>query len=80
MQIQYFGPARFLDLLRIFVEVTKLGNSSLHLRFRIINDKTREEVLEATQVHVQIDHETQKSKPWSDKFREVITKLMKNER
>ncbi len=79
MHIRYFRPARFFDLLRIFVEVIKLGNSSLHLRFRIINDKTKEEILEATQVHVQIDPETQKSTPWSDRFREIVSQRVKNE-
>jgi acyl-CoA thioesterase FadM len=79
MHIRYFEPARFFDLLRIFVEVIKLGNSSLHLRFRIINDKTKKEILEATQVHVQIDPKTQKSTPWSDRFREVVSRWVKNE-
>jgi len=78
MQVRYFNPARFYDLLRIFVEVARLGNSSVHLRFKIINDKTGQEILQATQVHVQIDPKTEKSIPWSDLFREVVIKKFKD--
>lgn len=79
MHIRYLGPARFYDLLRIFVEVLKLGNSSLHLGFRVINDKTKEEILQARQVHVQIDPKTEKSTPWSNSFREVVARLVKKD-
>ena len=41
VEADYLGPAAFYDLLRISVATARLGRSSLHLDYRVINDQQR---------------------------------------
>src|SRR5712692_9718307 len=68
----YLGPAAFYDLLRISVATTQLGRSSLHLDYRVSNERTGQEICTARMVMVQVDLATETSRPWSPAFREAI--------
>jgi len=68
----YLGPAAFYDLLRIAVTTTHLGRSSLHLDYRVVNERSGQEIFTARMVMVQVDRVTATSRPWSTAFRAAI--------
>ena len=68
----YLGPAAFYDLLRIAVAASRLGRSSLHLAYRVINEHHGQEIFSARMVMVQVDLATETSRPWSTAFREAL--------
>ena len=72
VEADYLGPAAFYDLLRIAVTTTRLGRSSLHLEYRVVNEHSGQEILTARTVMVQVDLATATSRPWSPAFREAI--------
>lgn len=61
--IHYQGSAVMDDLLRITVECTRLGTSSLDLTFQIYRDSTSELLVTATITYVNVDQSTRKSTP-----------------
>ena len=71
-EADYLGPAAFYDLLRITVTATHLGRSSLHLEYRVVNEQSRQEIVTARMVMVQVDRTTETSRPWSTAFRAAI--------
>ena len=68
----YLGPAAFYDLLRISVAASRLGRSSLHLDYRVLNERHGQEIFIARMVMVQVDLATETSRPWSTAFREAL--------
>jgi acyl-CoA thioesterase FadM len=72
VEADYLGPAAFYDLLRISVATARLGRSSLHLDYRMINAGNGQEILTARMVMVQVDLATDTSRPWSTAFREAV--------
>ena len=72
VEADYLGPAAFYDLLRIAVTTARLGRSSLHLDYRVVNERSGQEILTARTVLVQVDLATQASRPWSTAFREAL--------
>ena len=72
VEADYLGPAAFYDLLRIAVTATRLGRSSLHLEYRVVNERSGQEILTARMVMVQVDLATATSRPWSTAFRDAI--------
>jgi acyl-CoA thioester hydrolase len=68
----YLGPAAFYDRLRIAVAARRLGRSSLHLDYRVINEHHAQEIFVARMVMVQVDLTTETSRPWSTAFREAL--------
>jgi len=54
------------------VTTTRLGRSSLHLEYRVVNEHSGQEILTARMVMVQVDLATATSRPWSPAFREAI--------
>jgi acyl-CoA thioester hydrolase len=68
----YLGPAAFYDLLRISVAASRLGRSSLHLDYRVLNEQHGHAIFSARMVMVQVDLATETSRPWSTAFREAL--------
>jgi acyl-CoA thioester hydrolase len=68
----YLGPAAFYDLLRISVATSRLGRSSLHLDYHVLNERHGQEIFIARMVMVQVDLATETSRPWSTAFREAL--------
>jgi acyl-CoA thioester hydrolase len=58
--VEYKAPARFDDLLEVFVRVSKIGRSSVtyeYAAYKIDNGDIDELMVTATQVNVLIDHD-----------------------
>jgi acyl-CoA thioester hydrolase len=72
VEADYLGPAGFYDLLRIAVAATRLGRSSLHLDYHVVNERSGQEILTARMVMVQVDLATETSRPWGPAFREAL--------
>jgi acyl-CoA thioester hydrolase len=72
VEADYRGPAGFYDKLRIAVATTRLGRSSLHLAYRVINEQSGQEILTARMIMVQVNLTTETSCPWNMTFREAI--------
>jgi len=72
VEADYLGPAAFYDLLRIAVATARLGRSSLHLDYRVVNERSGQEIFTARMVMVQVDLATETSRPWSAPFREAL--------
>ena len=72
VEADYLGPAAFYDLLRIYVQTEELGRSSLRLTYRVVNERTGQEIFTARMVMVQVDLVSEKSRPWSAAFRDAI--------
>jgi acyl-CoA thioester hydrolase len=72
VEADYLGPAEFYDLLRIYVVAEELGRSSLRLAYRVVNERTQQEIFTARMIMVQVDLVAEKSRPWSAAFRDAI--------
>jgi acyl-CoA thioester hydrolase len=72
VEADYVGPAEFYDLLRIYVTAEELGRASLRLAYRILNERTQQDIFTARMVMVQVDLAAEKSRPWGSAFREAI--------
>lgn len=72
VEADYLGPAAFYDLLRISVQTEELGRSSLLLAYRVLNERTGQEICTARMVMVQVDLASETSRPWSVAFRDAI--------
>jgi acyl-CoA thioester hydrolase len=74
VEADYLGPAGFYDLLRISVATAQLGRSSLHLDYRVVNERSSQEIFTARMVMVQVDLATETSRSWSAAFREALSR------
>jgi acyl-CoA thioester hydrolase len=72
VEANYLGPAAFYDLLRVSVQTEELGRSSLRLAYRVLNERTGQEICTARMVMVQVDLAAETSRPWSAAFRDAI--------
>lgn len=72
LEADYTGPAAFYDVLRIQVAVTRLGRASAHLAYRIVHERSGQEIVSARMVLVQVDLATETSRPWAAAFREAV--------
>jgi YbgC/YbaW family acyl-CoA thioester hydrolase len=72
VEADYHGPAEFYDLLRIYVVAEELGRSSLGLAYRVVNERSGQEIFTAHMVMVQVDLASGRSRPWSAAFRDAI--------
>jgi acyl-CoA thioester hydrolase len=72
VEADYLGAAQFYDLLRIYVMAEELGRSSLRLAYRVVNERTQQDIFTARVVMVQVDLASEKSLPWSAAFRDAI--------
>jgi len=72
LEADYHGPAEFYDRLHIAVQPQALGRSSLHLAYRVVHERTGQEIMTARMVMVQVDLAAATSRPWSTAFRDAI--------
>ncbi len=72
LEADYLGPAEFYDRLRVYVWVESLGRSSLCLGYRIVNERSEQEIFRARLVMVQVELASGRSRPWSDALRQAI--------
>ncbi len=70
LEIDYQAPARFDEVLRIGVLVTRLGRSSIHVRYDVKNEAG--DVCRARVVMVNYDAETARARPIPDPIRTAI--------
>jgi len=71
--VEYHAPARFDDLLEVFVRVSRIGRTSVTYEYAAYRIGTREEetlMVTATQTAVMIDHDDRRTLPVPDGFRE----------
>jgi YbgC/YbaW family acyl-CoA thioester hydrolase len=71
-QIEYHAPARFDDLLEIFVRIERIGRTSAtyhHAAYRTEDDRL---MVTATQTLVLVDPDERTSVPIPDGYREVV--------
>jgi YbgC/YbaW family acyl-CoA thioester hydrolase len=75
MHVEYHAPARFDDLLEVFVRVERIGTTSVtydHAAYRIDDDGTEVLLATATQVFVLIDPESRRPVRVPAAFRESV--------
>jgi acyl-CoA thioester hydrolase len=72
LEADYHGPAGFYDLLRVAVQPQILGRPSLHLAYRVVHERTGQEIMTARMVMVQVDLASETSRPWGAAFRDTI--------
>jgi acyl-CoA thioester hydrolase len=72
VEADYLGPAEFYDLLRIYVTTEELGRSSLRLAYRVVHERTDQDIFTARMVMVHVDLTSERSKPWGEEFRNAI--------
>jgi acyl-CoA thioester hydrolase len=73
--VEYHAPARFDDLLEVFVRVERIGTTSVtydHAAYKLIDDGPGELMVTAKQTLVWLDISERRSLPVPDLFRERI--------
>ena len=70
--IEYLAPARFDDLLEVFIRVSRLGRTSATYEMAAYRVEHDELMVTAHQTLVLVDLEARQSAPITDEFREKI--------
>lgn len=70
-EVDYRGQAREGDVLDVQLSVARLGRTSFHYHYRIVN-RAGALILEARTVQVMYDYETQTPVPIPDAIREML--------
>jgi len=73
--VEYFAPARFDDLLEVFVRLARIGNTSATYdcaAYRVADDAL---MVTARQTLVQVDLGERRAQPISDAFKDVIRRF-----
>ena len=70
--IEYLAPARFDDLLEVFIRVSRLGRTSATYEMAAYRVEDDELMVTAHQTLVLVDLEARQSAPITDEFREKI--------
>ena len=73
--VEYHAPARFDDLLEVFVRVSRIGQSSVtyeYAAYKIGAGAGEQLMVTATQVNVLIDHDDRSTVPVPDSFRRHV--------
>jgi acyl-CoA thioester hydrolase len=76
--VEYHAPARFDDLLEVFVRVTRIGRSSItyeYAAYRLGPGDTDDLMVTATQVAVLIDHDERRTLEVPKTFRRRVRDL-----
>jgi acyl-CoA thioester hydrolase len=80
--VEYHAPARFDDLLEVFVRIPRIGRSSLTWEFaayKPAGDEAEQLMTTATQTQVLIDRGTRVPQPIPDPFRAAVSAFEGNE-
>lgn len=72
---EFESPARFDDLLEVYVRIPEIKNSSFKFEFLIINKEDQRVIARGEAVHVAIDESTWKPIRIPDSFRTVVRKF-----
>lgn len=78
LNVVYEAPARFDDLLEVFVRVAAVGRTSVtyeYAAYRLDGDDAETLMVTATQTVVLIDHEDRTTVPVPDAFRARVTEF-----
>ncbi len=70
--IEYLRPVENVSQVRVRIWVEKLGNSSLVFGFKMLPVDEDTVYAKGNRVHVCVDPETRKSRPWSDDLRNEL--------
>ena len=76
--VEYHAPARFDDLLEVFVRIERIGTSSVvydHSAFRIEDDEPDVLMATAKQTLVLIESRERRPVPVPDEFRELVAEF-----
>jgi acyl-CoA thioester hydrolase len=76
--VEYLAPARFDDLLEVFVRVSRIGRSSVtyeYAAYKVGPDGHESLMVTATQSIVLIDHDDRKTLAVPDGFRDAVSAL-----
>lgn len=75
-QVEYHAPARFDDLLEVFIRIARIGRTSVTYDFAAYRlDEGSGDLLmvTATQTNILIDHDDRRTVPIPESFRAVIS-------
>ena len=73
--VEYHAPARFDDLLEVYVRVSRIGKSSVtyeYAAYRLDPADEEQLMVTATQVNVLINHDDRSTVPVPDSFRQHV--------
>jgi acyl-CoA thioester hydrolase len=76
--VEYHAPARFDDLLEVFVRITRIGTTSVtydYAAYRVEDDAHDSLMVTATQVIVLIDHDDRRTLTVPDSFRAAVSEV-----
>ena len=76
LAVEYHAPARFDDLLEVFVRVARIGRTSVtydYAAYRLGPDEDESLMVTASQTLVLIDHDDRRTLPVPDSFRRHVT-------
>ena len=76
--VEYHAPARFDDLLEVFVRVERIGRTSVtyeYAAYKIRPDAEDVLMVTATQTLVLIDHDDRRTLPVPDRFRAKVSEF-----
>jgi acyl-CoA thioester hydrolase len=73
--VEYHAPARFDDLLEVFVRIVRIGRTSMtydYAAYRLDSEENETLMVTATQTVVLIDHGDRRTLPVPDAFRAAV--------
>jgi acyl-CoA thioester hydrolase len=76
--VEYHAPARFDDLLEVFVRISRVGTTSVtydYAVYRLEDDERDSLMVTATQVIVLIDHDDRRTLRVPDSFRAAVSSI-----
>ncbi len=76
--VEYHAPARFDDLLEVFVRISRIGTTSVtydYAAYRVEDDEHDSLMVTATQVIVLIDHDDRRTLPVPASFRAAVSEV-----
>ncbi|MFN0153060.1 MAG: acyl-CoA thioesterase [Gaiella sp.] len=79
IETEYHAPARFDDLLDVYVRVSRLGRSSSTYEFVALRARDDELLVTATQTLVRIDPDTRRPVPIASEAREPVRQFEGND-
>lgn len=73
----YFAELAFPDIIEAGLRVTKLGGSSVHYEVGLFSQGSGRAAARGHFIHVNVDRETRRPVPLSDRTRRLLTSLVK---
>ncbi len=76
--VEYHAPARFDDLLEVFVRISRVGTTSVtydYATYKLEADEQESLMVTATQTIVLIDHDDRRTLPVPDGFRAAVSSV-----